>query len=193
LIEDLDSNPTPDQLQNVEAALFPAGTNFDDAGKRSGLSEQYKVLASHVEKMSERRQTANNFFLSLNSAIFAGMGLLAKESLAEVDHPFAMKGIFAIVLVLAIVGLVICKGWTSIIKAHRQLNLANMSILQMMEKHLPAAIFSAQHQFAKRHYVSLVAIEERIAGSFSWMYLAFVVGCLFLIVFWQKGGRIGLS
>jgi hypothetical protein len=193
MTDDPATNDTPEQLQIVEAALFPAGANFEDNSKRKELAEQYKVLANHVEQMSERRQVANNFFLSMNSAIFAGMGLLAKESLSEVEHPIAMKGIFSLICVLAIVGLVICKGWTSIIRAHRQLNLANLSILQMMEKYLAAAIFSAQHQFAKKHYVSLVTIEERIALSFTWMYVAFVVGSLFLIAFWHKGGRIGLS
>jgi len=187
------TNETPEQLQIIEAALFPGGANFDDDSKRKELSEQYKLLAVHVEKLSERRQVANNFFLSMNSAIFAGMGLLAKESLSEVEHPVAMKGIFTIILVLAIVGLVMGKGWTSIIRAHQQLNHANLSILKMMEKYLVAAIFNAQHQFAKKHYVSLIVIEERIALSFSWMYVIFIIGCLFLIVFWQRGGRLGLS
>lgn len=191
-IPDTQPQETTAEQKALEAALFPGGhLDLQDECRRKELFDQYKLLANHVEQLGVRRQIANNFFLSLNSALFAAMGFLSKEAVSETEHPLNMRGIFGFIMVLAVIGLIVSKGWTSIIHAHKELQNSNVSILRMIEKHLPVALFSAQHHAGKKHYTSLLVIEERIARAFTLIYVAFVVFGVFMCVFWHKGGRIG--
>jgi hypothetical protein len=190
-IPDTQSQETTAEEKALEASLFPSHPDLQNECRRKELFGQYNLLATHVDQLSVRRQIANNFFLSLNSAVFAGMGFLSKQAISETEHPLNMRGIFGFILVLASIGLIISKGWTSIIHAHRELQTANVSILRTMEKHLPVALFSAQHHAGKKHYLSLLIIEERIAGSFILVYIAFLVFGVFMCVFWHTDGRIG--
>jgi hypothetical protein len=59
------TTPTPLLINNATA---PTGTDR--------LLELYKLCVEMADRVSARRATANAFFLTLNSALLAGLGLV---------------------------------------------------------------------------------------------------------------------
>lgn len=142
------------------------------------LLEQYKLYVETTNKISDRRQTTNNFYLTLNSAIFALSGYLS----------VTLKDFW--ILYTAFLGILISIFWIQNINSYRQLNSSKFDIIHEMEKHLPAFIFKTEWDFLKKRksdrYKELTAVEKNIPKIFILLYAGIiVVHCfLFLIPFY---------
>ena len=93
------------------------------------ILEQYKLYVETAEKVSDRRQSSNNFYLTLNSVLLAFTGFLTSLHL-EYWH-----------IIIAIAG--ICKSllWFLSITSFRNLNTGKFKIIHCflsyrMEHHL---------------------------------------------------------
>ena len=56
---------------------------------QSHLLEQYKLYVRMANKVSARRQAANSFFLTVNTAVIAFLGLVAKRGIGNGVSPTA--------------------------------------------------------------------------------------------------------
>ena len=65
--------------------------------------EQYKLYIESVEKTSDRRQQANNYFITINTALISFMGL-------SFQIPFFENNTWIRAL-LSLTGIVICAVW----------------------------------------------------------------------------------
>ena len=66
----------------LENLLFPKEYDDSQEAIRLQLLEQYKLFVQTSESLVSRRQTVNTFFLSINSALLASIGILGRELLA---------------------------------------------------------------------------------------------------------------
>ena len=122
----------------LERQLFPAGPPPADASTTQSLLDQYRLLVESSERVVARRQTANTFFLSINSALLIFAGVLLREGdLVSVLGGGATAG-------LSLMGLLICFVWWRMVTSFRQLNTAKFRIIHLLERHLPAAVFAAE-------------------------------------------------
>src|SRR5690242_12717123 len=94
------------------------------------LLEQYKIYVQSAHQVSDRRETANNYLLTVNTTLVALYGI---ASGATGNHRWH--------LVLPIAGLLVCLTWYSLVRAYRDLNTAKFRIIHELEEHLPAALF----------------------------------------------------
>ena len=124
-------------MTDLKGALFPGGAPPGDDQTRSVLIEQYKLLVETSERVVARRQTANTFFLSINSLLLVAAGVLVREAAG------AAVGVLGIIG-LAILGTAVCLAWRRMVVSFRQLNAAKFEIIHLMEDHLPAATFKAE-------------------------------------------------
>jgi len=70
-------------LEKLEKKLF-VSTNEKYGDKYiEHLLEQYKIYINSAEKISDRRQKSNEFFLTLNSALVALLGFTATKTTGE--------------------------------------------------------------------------------------------------------------
>ena len=60
---------------DLESALFPSGTDFDESDRRL-LFEQYRMFVETSERLVARRQTVNAFFLSINTLLLSAIGFI---------------------------------------------------------------------------------------------------------------------
>ena len=67
---------------------------------QSHLFEQYKIFIDSVEKTSDRRQQANNYFITINTALISLIGLSFQIKIFE-NSPWLK-------ILLAVLGIVIC-------------------------------------------------------------------------------------
>src|SRR5438876_12456936 len=94
---------TKTEESHIESELFPDGTKFEDLGKQL-LLEEYKLFVETSETVVARRQVANTFFLSANSALLAALGVLSQTTLAPVVARLAFSGI-------GVAWLLLCTDW----------------------------------------------------------------------------------
>jgi hypothetical protein len=98
----------------------------------SHLLDQYKLYVEMADRISQRRATANTYFLSLNSAILAFVGYLSVKETGEYNWMLACGGISLSWL------------WRTLIISYSNLNTAKFEVIHMIEKRLPISPYEAE-------------------------------------------------
>jgi len=130
--------------------------------------EQYKMYVDTAEKVSDRRQNANNFFLTLNSVLLTFTGYLTTLSFAFWN------------IILAVAGLSISLLWFLTIASFRNLNRSKFNIICDMEKNLPLKIFGEEwKQLGEgkdwKKYIKISKVEQGIPFIFFGLYLLMII------------------
>ena len=86
------------------------------------ILEQYKLYIGTIEKVSDRRQFSNNFYLTLNSVLLAFTGFLTSLNF-EFWH-----------IIIAVAGICISFLWFLSITSFRKLNDGKFKILHCLEE-----------------------------------------------------------
>lgn len=95
--------------------------------------ELYRMYVDGMEKVSDRRLLANNFFLSVNTALISLSGILLNLKSPIVNLTF--------ILLISSVGILICLIWWVIVYSYKQLNTGKFIIIHEMEKKLPFRLY----------------------------------------------------
>ncbi len=74
--------------------LFSKNEKEYGAEYQNHLFEQYKLFIDSIEKTSDRRQQANNYFITINTALISLIGLSSQINLFE--NPPWLKILFAV-------------------------------------------------------------------------------------------------
>lgn len=96
----------------------------------------YELAVQMAEATSSRRTSANSFFLTLQGALIAGLGLFIKS-----EGTFT-KSSYGAMLILSLLGIVLCIAWILTIKSYRDLNAAKWGVILEIEKNLPLKPFT---------------------------------------------------
>lgn len=123
-----DSDPIEDELF---AGLEPGESDAPV------LLEQYKLFVGTSEALTQRRQGVNTFFLSANSLLVAGAGLILRGGAAS--HMESM-----ILVLLSAIGLGLAFVWRRLIHSFRQLSAGKFEVIHALEERLPARVFAAE-------------------------------------------------
>lgn len=102
----------------------------DHYNEKRAILEQYKIYVEMADRISQRRNSANVLFLSLNTFV-AGWMSTSKEIFEKVY----LQGMLWIVLLLLLV--IVNYFWFRLIKSYRQLNTAKYKVIGEIEKKLP--------------------------------------------------------
>lgn len=118
-------------IDQIRSALWNEDVTFPYSDRDAAiLLEQYKIYAAMADQVSGRRSLTNAFFLTLNTAISAGIGTLVKEMLHTptwlIVFPF-----FALTIE--------CAAWFLLMRSYRQLNSAKYAVIGALEERLPAS------------------------------------------------------
>lgn len=107
------------------------------------LLEQYKLFVQTAESVSTRRINANQFYLSLLTAL---LGVVA-FSLGK-DSTITQVELF-VLLPVGLLGLSLCGVWYAHLESFRQLNSAKFKVIHELEEQLPYACFEKEWEHAK--------------------------------------------
>jgi hypothetical protein len=100
------------------------------------LLEIYKEYTQTVERVSDRRQKANSFFLSINTAIIALIGYV--QSLGGADAASAIN------LLVPPAGVIICYTWYRVLRSYGGVNAGKFDVILALEDFLPVCPFRAE-------------------------------------------------
>jgi len=164
---------TKESLYRVAREQY--GPNYD-----AHILEQYKVYVEMADRISARRQSANNFFLSINTAVLAFLGIAGRLGFTNLRDFWA--------IIVSISGIVLCYTWYRLIRSYRDLNTGKYTVIHCIEAHLPMAPYDAEWVAVgqgkdSKLYLPFTHIEIRIPWIFIGLYAVIIVFTLWTT--WQ--------
>jgi hypothetical protein len=100
------------------------------------LFEQYKLYVDSMERISDRRQQANNYFIAINTMLTSLIGLSFQVRL--------LADSYWLKILLSILGIIISVIFYFLIKAYRQLNTGKFVIIHEIEEYLPLSPYKSE-------------------------------------------------
>ena len=124
-----------EKADSVDAELFAGGEPTES--DRDALLAQYQLFVQTSEALVSRRQGVNTFFLSVNSAILAVVGLLLRDGQSDDLESGVLVG-------LGLGGVALCVVWRRLMMSFGQLNKGKFDVIHALERRLPARSFAAE-------------------------------------------------
>lgn len=115
---------------------------------RQHLLYQYQLMAESADRVSSRRQAANGLLVTVNGSILGWAAALL--TLAGRDGGGVSSEVQAAVVIAGVVGIGVCFLWVFFLRAYRELNHAKFTIINDMERHLPASMYDAEWEVLNR-------------------------------------------
>jgi hypothetical protein len=163
------------ERERLKAALFRDSTVQGD----SALMEQYKLYLGMLDRISERRQLANSFFLSINTGVCALIGYMFSK-----DAAVELKGFF---WMTPLAGILLSCFWYRLIKSYRDLNSAKFEVIHLIEERLPLSPYHTEWVALgegkdSRRYTPFTHLEIWVPRCFIIMYSVMIL----MMVPWSK-------
>ena len=106
---------------------------------RAHVLEQYKLYMELIDRVSQRRATANNWLLSVNAFLITLYGL----------HPANdQRDLWRVGIPVA--GILVSLSWLMLIRSYRALNRIKCDLVHEIEDHLPLALFAREWDLAEQ-------------------------------------------
>ena len=143
---------------------------------RDHLLEQYKLYLGMADKISDRRQSANTFFLTVNSALVA---LFTVPGLGTTTWH----------VTVSLAGAVISYTWYRLIRSYSDINSGKFKVVHRIETYLPIRLFDAEWVILgegknPKKYLPFSRIEMRLPWVFMVIYLFMLISRCWWIVGW---------
>jgi len=156
--------------------LFAKKENEYGNDYKEHLFEQYKLYVEGIEKTSDRRQHANSYFITINTALISLIGLSFQIKIFE--------NVIWVKFILALVGIIVCFIFWYLIRSYKQLNKGKFVVLHKIEENLPLALYKYEWEILgegknKNKYYPFSHIELLIPWVFGIIYV--LLGLYFIL------------
>jgi hypothetical protein len=156
----------PEAQDRLTAALQGVAADEYGPSYRDHALEMYKTYLEMADRVSERREKANSFFLAVNTALIA---LLAKDAFGR-----SAAGPRALELLVPVAAAVLCYLWYRIIRSYRDLNSAKFKVVHAIERQLPLRPYDAEWESVERGrnprlYLPFTHVEKVVP----WLFMVF--------------------
>jgi len=150
---------------------------YDSNKADSFLIEQYKLYLESIEKVSEKRQNANSYFLTINSGVCVAIGFILSEDL--------LAGFKSFFWLIPVSGIILSFFWYRLVNSYNQLNKVKFEILNRIEEMLPLTLYKSEWKELgegkdKKKYLPLTNLEIRIPFLFILIYLTILIVIFFI-------------
>jgi hypothetical protein len=162
--------PTAETDTTKSLTALPRGAYGKDYSDH--LLRLYELYEKSAHGISDRRQIANSYYLTICTTI---VGFL---SLFELDRPAD--------LLMVAAGLAICVVWLRAIRSYRDINAAKFRVLHEMEEMLPLRPYVREWELLEEgKNPKRYAPFSKVEGLIPWVFIALFLGVAIL------GGGVG--
>ena len=161
------SESTPESTDEKGSSLI--GLTKDDYSSEyfAHVLEQYRLFVEMADRISQRRQRAHAFFLTLNMGLVVFLGLALPGKLAIIGSLWYV--------IVGAAGIVLSYAWFRLIKSYGDLNTGKFRVIHRMEEHLPLKPYKVEwdevgHGEDSSLYKPFTRIEVYIPGMFALLY-----------------------
>jgi hypothetical protein len=169
--------------EDIQKKLFVSTSDKYGDKYVDHLLEQYKIYIDSAEKISDRRQKTNEFFLGLNTGLVALLGFVVTKT----SHTGYILGLSSLA------GATMCYLWYRILMSYKGLNDGKFKVVHAIELRLPLALYDTEWEILgrgedKEKYWPFSHIEIYVPWIFMTIYLIlflsilpwkFIIFCLF--------------
>ena len=146
--------------------------NRDQYGDRHAehCLEIYKLYVQMADNVSARRQSANSFFLTVNTVV-----------VSFVSYVGLTNGTWG--WVVSVAGVFLCCVWYRLVRSYRDLNSGKFKVVHAIEKLLPLSPYDAEWEALGRGkdsklYLQFTKIEMCTPGIFAALHIVAVIASL---------------
>lgn len=155
--------------------LFRVGEKEYGQQYKDHLLAQYQLYIESAEKISDRRQNANNYFITINTVLISFLGVLFQAKMLE-SVPWVKS-------LVSLVGIIICVVFWFLLRSYKQINTGKFKVIHEIEQKLPLGLYDYEWKILKegknnKVYFPFSHIEMIIPWVFGIVYV--VLGILFL-------------
>ena len=159
---------TGERRARAMALLLRDGSPSDADSQR--VLEQYKLYVEMADRVSNRRQQANTYLLSINSVLLTALGLVIEFVDTESWRAAAM------LTLIPASGFAVSVIWFFLIRSYRQLNSGKFQVIHMIEALLPIAPYDAEWEALGRGesfqlYWPFSHVEQYVPVVFALLYI----------------------
>lgn len=167
--------------EEINKKLYSSGNSDSYGGQgeyQSHLLEQYKTYQSSAENISTRRQSANAFFVTVNTVLVSLVGYI------DLGSPSSSRYYWLV----SLSGIAISYMWYRLIRSYKDLNSAKFKVIHEIEKSLPISPYDAEWEAVGRGenpklYLPFAHIEIYVP----WVFILLHLTVLLLVVYpWLK-------
>jgi hypothetical protein len=138
--------------------------------------QQYKLYLNSIEQISNRRAQANQYFITVNSAILVLIGLIFQYSGNYKEF---------LMLFLCAFGLLISLIFYKLINSYQQINTGKFEVLHKIENNLPIELYKQEWRQLgegknKELYFPFSDIEKLIPIAFTIGYSLIIIGTIII-------------
>ncbi len=169
-------NTQPFSRKEILTKLFNDNLTLEKGQAGELILEQYKLYVETMDKVSERRHSANSFFLSINTLLVSALAtLISLTKQTNIQYGW--------LVVVAMAGSFFCWAWYRLIRSYRQLNHTKFMIIHMLETRMPVRLFDAEWDALKHGdgtvYKTFSSTEKFIPFVFIVLYVVMII---FLVI-----------
>lgn len=144
------------------------------------LLEQYKLYVEMTDRISDRRERTNRFYISLLSAFLALFSIIVGRNILDEFQA-------VVFMTIGILGLGLCALWNINIRSYRQLNLGKFKVIHEMEQWLPFNCYNREWEILgkgkeAKTYLKLTRVEQYIPIIAAAPYLLLFIYSLWMLV-----------
>jgi hypothetical protein len=149
---------------------------------REDLFGQYRMYVEMADRISERRGTANNFFLTANTLLVSIFTAIVGKDALSANSSMNWFPLFAIS------GLAFSIAWFYIVRSYSQLNSGKFKVIHKIEEKLPLALYKAEwialgEGLNPDLYRPLTDIEKYAPLTFAIIYVLIILITIYLFLF----------
>lgn len=138
--------------------------------------ELYRIMIDSSERLIERRQKTNAFFITVIGSLLAIAGFLLQINILN-------SGSMSILYFFSATGLLLCHSWYNLIDNYGKLNKAKFDVILRIEKEFSAEIYSAEwvalgKGLRPEKYKSFTSTEQNVPELFGWLIILLTAGLL---------------
>ncbi len=143
------------------------------------LLEQYKLYVEMTDRVSQRRERSNQFFITL----LAGPAILAVLARLCLDGE-GNSGAFLPIVLLAsgLLGMALSITWFVNIRSYRRLNSARFQVIEALERSLPFASYTYEWELLSPRYLLLSEIEQSLPAIILALFLSLAGYSAYLLI-----------
>ena len=144
------------------------------------MIEQYKLYVELADRISDRRERTNRFYISLLSVLLALLSIVVGRNILD--------GFQTIVFVtIGILGLGLCILWNINIRSYRQLNSGKFKVIHEMEQNLPFSCYNREWEILgkgeeAKAYLQLTRVEQYVPIILAVPYLLLFIYSLWILI-----------
>ena len=144
------------------------------------LLEQYKLYVEMADRVSDRRERTNRFYISLLSVLLALLSIVFGRNILDEFQT-------VVFLTIGVLGLGLCVLWNINIRSYRQLNSGKFKVIHEMEQNLPFSCYDREWKILgegkeAKTYLQLTRVEQYVPVILAVPYLLLFIYSLWMLI-----------